>query len=104
MKKPSTQMNTRCILGNLKREKTQLEGEAYSLLSFLQYENANTKKGALTMELPLTLWLESLLQNLPPLLCSQVPILDVFLYYGTNTMLKNGTLSPHSGPIFNIAW
>jgi hypothetical protein len=33
---PSTQMNTRCILGNPIWEKTQLEGEAYALLSFLQ--------------------------------------------------------------------
>jgi hypothetical protein len=33
---PSTQMNTRYILGNPIWEKTQLEGEAYALLSFLQ--------------------------------------------------------------------
>jgi hypothetical protein len=33
---PSTQLNTRCILGNPIWEKTQLEGEAYALLSFLQ--------------------------------------------------------------------
>jgi hypothetical protein len=42
-------------------------------LSF-SYENANTKKEALTMEFPLTL-------------------LDSLLNYGTSTMIKNGTLS-----------
>ena len=33
---PSTQLNTRCIMGNSIHEKTQLEGEAYALLSFLR--------------------------------------------------------------------
>jgi hypothetical protein len=33
---------------------------------FFSYENANTKKGALTMEFPLTLWPEWMLQNLLP--------------------------------------
>jgi hypothetical protein len=70
---------------------------------FFSYENANTKKGALTMEFPLTLWPEWMLQNLlPPLLCSQIPLLDALLNYGTSTMLKDGTPSPPSGPIFNI--
>jgi hypothetical protein len=31
-------MNSRCIMGNLKWEKTQLEGEAYALLYFIQLE------------------------------------------------------------------
>jgi hypothetical protein len=33
---PSTQINTRFTLGNPIWEKTQLEGEAYALLSLLQ--------------------------------------------------------------------
>ena len=37
-------------------EKTELEGEAYVILSLLQLSNAHTKKWALTMDLPLTLW------------------------------------------------
>jgi hypothetical protein len=46
-----------------------------------------------------------LLQNcLPPLLFSQIPLLDVILNHGTSTMLKNGALTHPSGPIFNIAW
>jgi hypothetical protein len=38
------------------------------------------------------------------LLCYDLKILllDALLNYGTNTMLKNGTLSPPSGPMFNI--
>jgi hypothetical protein len=51
----------------------------FSLL--FSYENANTKKEALTMEFPLTL-------------------IDSLLNYGTSTMLKNGTLYFRS-PIFN---
>jgi hypothetical protein len=56
---------------------------------FFSYENENTKKGTLTMEFPMTLWPEWLLQNLlPPLLCSQIQLLDDLLNYGTSTMLK----------------
>jgi hypothetical protein len=53
----------------------------------------STKKEALTMEFPLTLWPEWMLQNLlPPLLCSQntTPWM-LFLNYGTSTIQKNGT-------------
>jgi len=32
----STQMNTRCIMGNLVWEKTHIEGEAFDFLSFIQ--------------------------------------------------------------------
>jgi hypothetical protein len=43
---------------------------------FFSNEMQVQRKGELTMELPLTLWLEWLLQNLlPPLLCSQNPLL-----------------------------
>jgi hypothetical protein len=71
---------------------------------FFSYGNANTKKEALTMEFPLTLWPVWLLQNLF-LLCYalKIPLLDALLNYGTSTMLKNGTLSPPSGLVFNIA-
>jgi hypothetical protein len=33
----------------------------------------------------------------------KIPFPGALLNYGTNTMLKNGTSSPPSGPIFNIA-
>jgi hypothetical protein len=102
MNTPSTQMNARCIQGNLKWEKPHLKGEAYMLCSlFFSYENANTKKEALTMEFPFTLWLKWLQQNLLPLLCYQIPLLDAFLNYGTSTMLNNGALSPPNNPLFN---
>jgi len=58
----------------------------------------------LTMEFPLTLWLENgyyIIFSFFVMLSN--PILDVMLNHGTSTMLKNGTLSPPSGPIFNIA-
>jgi hypothetical protein len=45
-------------LGKPIREKTQLQGEAYALLSFLQLWKASTKKEALIVGFPLTLWLE----------------------------------------------
>jgi hypothetical protein len=32
----------------------------------------------------------------------KIPLLGFMLNYGTNTMLKNGTLSLPSGPVFNI--
>jgi hypothetical protein len=39
------------------------------------------------------------------LLCydHRIPLLDVFLNYGTRKMKKNGTPSPLSGPVFNIS-
>jgi len=55
---PSTQLNIRCLLGNPIWEKTQLKGEAYVMLSSLQLWKESTKKEALTMDFPLTLWLE----------------------------------------------
>jgi hypothetical protein len=56
------------------------------------------------MEFPLTLWPEWLLQNLFLLYYAlKIPLLDALLNYGTSTMLKNGTPSPPSGPVFNIA-
>jgi hypothetical protein len=33
----------------------------------------------------------------------KIPLLGALLNYGTNTMLRNGTPSPPSGPIFKIA-
>jgi hypothetical protein len=50
MNTPSTQMNRRCILGKLIWDKTQLEGEAYTLLSFLwlwkcKYKERDTHYG-----------------------------------------------------------
>jgi hypothetical protein len=33
----------------------------------------------------------------------KIPLLGVLLNYGKNIMLKNGTPSPPSDPIFNIA-
>jgi hypothetical protein len=97
-------MNTRYTLGNPIREKTKLGGEAYALLSFLQLWNADTKKEALTMEVHLTLRPIWLLQKLL-LLCysPKIPLLDALLNYGTTAMLNNGTLSPYSGLVFNIA-
>jgi hypothetical protein len=69
---PSTQLNKICILGNIIWEKTHLEGEAYALLSFLHLWKESPKKEALTMEFPLTLCPERMLQNiLPPLILSQ---------------------------------
>jgi hypothetical protein len=66
---------------------------------FFDYGIANTKKKAIIMELSLTLWPKWMLSNcLPPLLCSQIPLLDVMLNYGTSTMLKNGTL------LFLVVW
>jgi hypothetical protein len=55
-------MNTRYILGKPIWEKTNIEGEAYALLSFFSYGNVDT-----------------------------------------NTMLKNGTISPPNVSVFNIA-
>jgi hypothetical protein len=44
---------------------------------FFNYKNAHTKKEEPTMELSLTLRTEWMLQNLiPPMLCSQIPLLD----------------------------
>jgi hypothetical protein len=98
-------LNTRCILGNPIWEKTQLEGEAYALLSFLQLWKASTKKEALTMEFPLTLWPEWTATKSPTssVMLSKYHSLDALLNYGTSTIQKNGTLSPPSGLIFNIA-
>jgi hypothetical protein len=80
---PSTQLNTRCIWETQYGE-NQLEGEAYALLSFLQLWKASTKKEALTMEFPLTLWPEWLLQ-ISYLLCYslKIPLL------GCSTQLWN---------------
>jgi len=33
----------------------------------------------------------------------KIPLLDALLNHGRNTMLRNGTFSPPSGPIFNLA-
>jgi hypothetical protein len=91
-------------MGNPIQEKTQLEGEAYALLSFLQLWKASTKKEALTMELHSIFWPKRLLQNLlPPLLFSKYHSLDVMLNYGTSTIQKNGNPSPPSGSVFNLA-
>jgi hypothetical protein len=84
MNTPSTQMNTRCDLGNPIWEKIQLEGEAYSLLSFSQLRNSSTKKGTLTMDFPWTLWPEWLLHNiLHPMLWFNILLLYSLLKYGT---------------------
>jgi hypothetical protein len=70
---------------------------------FFSYENENTKKRELSMEFPMTLWPKWLLHNiLPPMLCSQIPLLYTLLNYGKSTMLKEWNPSPPNGPIFNI--
>jgi hypothetical protein len=71
---------------------------------FFSYGNENTKKVTLTVDFPLKMWLVWMLQNIF-ILCYalKIPLLDAFLNYGTNTLLKNENPSPPSSLIFNIA-
>jgi hypothetical protein len=74
------------------------------LSPFFSYENANTKKEALTVELSFKSWHVWLLHNIFLLRYAlKIPLLDDLLNYGTNTMVQNGTLSPSNGLVFNIA-
>jgi hypothetical protein len=51
----------------------------------------------------MTPWPKWLLHNiLPPLLCSQIPLLDALLNYGTHAMIMNGTPCPPNDLVFNI--
>jgi hypothetical protein len=71
---------------------------------FFSYGNENTKKEALTVELPLEPWPIWLLQNIFLLCYSlKIPLLYSLLNYGTNIMLKNGTPSPSRNTIFKIS-
>jgi hypothetical protein len=72
---------------------------------FFSYEMQVQRKGMLTMKLSLTLWHEWLLHNLlPPLFSFQIPLkIDSLLNYETSTIKNNGTPSPPSGLVFNIA-
>lgn len=84
-------------------ERTQLENEPYGLLSFLQLSYENIKKGALTIEFPMTMRLKCLLHNLiPSILFSQISLLYALIYYETSIILESRTLSPPRNPIFNI--
>jgi hypothetical protein len=70
---------------------------------FLSYGNENTKKEALTVEFPLTLWPIWMMHNIFLLFyVVKIPLLDSFINYETSTMLNNGTLSHSSRLIFNI--
>jgi hypothetical protein len=71
---------------------------------FFSYGNANTKKEALIVEFPLTLYPIWLLRNIFLLFYSlKIPLLATLLNYGTSIMPKNGIPSPPSGMVFNIA-
>ena len=76
----------------------------YSVLFSFVIKYNYKERGALHMDFPLTLQLEWILYNLiTPLFFSQNTLLDIFLNYGTITMLNNGALSPPSRLLFNIA-
>jgi len=68
-------MNRRYTLGKLNIRKNELEGEVDDLLFSSQLWNASTKKRALTMEMPWTLWPIWILQDLlVPLISLNIPI------------------------------
>ena len=49
-------------------------------------------------------WMDNIEYHTYSFMLSKYHSLDDLLNYGTSTIQNNGTLSPHSGPIFNIAW
>jgi hypothetical protein len=71
----------------------------YSLLFKYKYKERGTLCGVTFDTLACMATKKSLL------LCYalKISLLGVFLNYGTNTVLKNGTPSPPSGMVFNIA-
>jgi hypothetical protein len=96
-------MNTRCILENPIWKKSHWKLRPMLRSFFFSDENANTKKGVLTMELPMTVALMAatksssssiILLNLTPRCFAQL-----WNKYNAERMEPP---SPPSGPIFNI--
>jgi hypothetical protein len=97
-------MNALYILGNPIWEKTQLEGEAYALLSFLQiwkciYKERGTHCG---VSFDTVACVEDT-KSFPPLLCSQNTTPRCFAQLWNKNNVENGTSPPRNGWIFNIA-